>query len=137
MVVYAAYFLDGDPLGAYNKRLLAELLEHIDSHKELSIIGGDFNTTPDTMTDLLASAGSAMTVAATDAPTCRVGRGTTIDYFITDARLSTAIADVTARTQYRISPHSPVDQLLNVLGRSHAPPASLARRAAIWPSTRP
>ena len=85
MVVYAAYFLDGDPLGAYNKRLLAELLEHIDSHKELSIIRGDFNITPDTMTDLLASAGSAITAAATDAPTCRVGRGTTLDYFIADA----------------------------------------------------
>ena len=51
-----------------------------------------------------------------------------VDYFITDSRLSTAIADVTARTQYRISPHSPVDLLLNVdlnttwVAATHRPP---------------
>ncbi len=139
MVVLSIWCWPSEGMTPRNVALVGKALEVAAAGGCAWVIGGDFNATP---SELMAAIGKMLdragaVVRAPERPTCypAAGRARTLDYFLVDARIATAVSQAEVVEEVRGSPHRAVK--VSILGREIGGLVQMVQKPRMFPRMRP
>ncbi len=139
LVALSIYCWPSEGMSARNVALITRALEVAAACGSAWVIGGDFNATP---SELVATAGRLLdragaVVNAPSQPTCypAVGAARTLDFFLVDARIASAVSQAEILEEVRGSPHRAV--VVRIKGREVGGLVQMIQKPRMFPRQRP